>query len=96
MRQRQKMFNGLFDVGGAILLSTVIAYDKDASIDNLYVIRTPYSNILECETTRVSLDDSVLQQYTFLKDVKKTVGTIDDNGLVLLKNVCVEENVNEP
>ena len=43
------MFNGLFETGGAILLSTVIAYDDNSRLDNIYVIRTEYDSIFKCD-----------------------------------------------
>jgi hypothetical protein len=88
------MFNGLFETGGAILLSTVIAYDDNSRLDNIYVIRTEYDSIFKCEVEKEGLE-MVTQEYTFLKNVKQTFPALDKDGLALLKNVCVEENVDE-
>ena len=89
------MFNGLFETGGAVLLSTVIAYDDNSRLEDLYVVRTPYENILRCETEKEGLSQSVIQEYNFLQNVKQNFPNLNKDGLILLKNVCVEEDVSE-
>ena len=91
MKQRAKMFNGLFEMGGAVLLSTVVTFDSNSMVDDLYVVKTKYDNILKCESNRAILDESVIREYTFLEEVKISNPQLNRYGLKLLNNVCVED-----